>query len=269
MSTISLVGWEKFQHYKDRDPPWIKLYRDILSTESWILGTDDSRLVQIASILLAARYHNATPNNPRIIKVAAALDMSEQQIANAIKLLSQNKFIEIHDVDDDCEHHASNQIATCASEAEQSRAEADKSAPRKRGSRIPPDDWTPGPELRAKIVTDPDCAGVDIDSQLRRFVLHEFDKGRSDWSKTFWVWCKRAKGFDAPRGTPAKLDAKGKPQKRTFSYYDDNSGATEFIDILLSDLKSWELEKLAVWEQKNPGSPYNPELRDIGRRPPA
>src|SRR6201999_2272789 len=53
---ISIKGWDRFQHYTDRDPPWVKLYRDLLTSESWVLGTDTSRLVQVASILLAARY---------------------------------------------------------------------------------------------------------------------------------------------------------------------------------------------------------------------
>jgi hypothetical protein len=50
---FAICNWERFQHYKDRDPPWVKLYRDLLTSESWVLGTDLSRVVQIASTLLA------------------------------------------------------------------------------------------------------------------------------------------------------------------------------------------------------------------------
>ena len=28
-------GWKKFQHFKDRKPPWIKLYRDLLDELEW------------------------------------------------------------------------------------------------------------------------------------------------------------------------------------------------------------------------------------------
>ena len=32
---ITPKNWEKFQHFKDRRPPWIKLYRDLLDDVSW------------------------------------------------------------------------------------------------------------------------------------------------------------------------------------------------------------------------------------------
>ena len=31
----SVKGWARFQHFKDRRPPWIKLYRDILDDVEW------------------------------------------------------------------------------------------------------------------------------------------------------------------------------------------------------------------------------------------
>ncbi len=33
--TYRIKGWVKFQHFKDRRPPWIKLYRDILEDPDW------------------------------------------------------------------------------------------------------------------------------------------------------------------------------------------------------------------------------------------
>ena len=33
--TISIKGWSNFQHFKDRRPPWIKLYRELLDDVEW------------------------------------------------------------------------------------------------------------------------------------------------------------------------------------------------------------------------------------------
>lgn len=33
--TLRIKGWEQFQHFKDRRPPWIKLYRDLLDDIHW------------------------------------------------------------------------------------------------------------------------------------------------------------------------------------------------------------------------------------------
>ena len=35
MTTWRIKNWQKFQHFKDRRPPWIKLYRDILDDPDW------------------------------------------------------------------------------------------------------------------------------------------------------------------------------------------------------------------------------------------
>jgi len=91
--TIEIVGWDNFQHYKDRDPPWVKLYRDLLTSESWVIGTDHSRLVQVASILLAARYHNATPASWELVRKVASLDMTEEEFHRALEHLANHKFL--------------------------------------------------------------------------------------------------------------------------------------------------------------------------------
>lgn len=135
LSTISVVGWEKFQHYKDRDPPWVKLYRDVLTTESWVLGTDQSRLLQIASILLAARYGNKIPFRWDLIKKVASLDMTEAQFKAAVQHLAQHNFLEIQEVPSApivVEQSASTALATCTSEAEAEKRQrrAEKNPPK-------------------------------------------------------------------------------------------------------------------------------------------
>jgi hypothetical protein len=32
---VRIKNWKKFQHFKDRRPPWIKLYRDLLDDKEW------------------------------------------------------------------------------------------------------------------------------------------------------------------------------------------------------------------------------------------
>lgn len=131
---ISVIGWKKFQHYKDRDPPWVKLYRDLLTTESWVLGTDLSRLVQVASVLLAARYSNQIPYLWDLIRKVSHLGCSEEEFDAAVEHLVRGEFLEIHEVTSSlapsvasCNQHASNTLSTCSSEEsreEQSREDA-------------------------------------------------------------------------------------------------------------------------------------------------
>jgi hypothetical protein len=32
---MQIKNWKKFQHFKDRKPPWVKLYRDLLDDIEW------------------------------------------------------------------------------------------------------------------------------------------------------------------------------------------------------------------------------------------
>jgi len=52
---LSIRNWEKFQHYKDRNPPWIKLHFELLTSEDWVVLDDASRVLAVACMLVASR----------------------------------------------------------------------------------------------------------------------------------------------------------------------------------------------------------------------
>lgn len=57
-----IKNWQKFQHYKDRKPLWIKLYRDILDSIDWaaISGMAAKNLIMIW--LIASEYDGDLPD---------------------------------------------------------------------------------------------------------------------------------------------------------------------------------------------------------------
>lgn len=72
---IRIKGWEQYQHYKDRNPPWIKLHQEMLTGQTWIMGNDHQKALMITVMLLAARTDNCIPANPAYIKKVAHLDV--------------------------------------------------------------------------------------------------------------------------------------------------------------------------------------------------
>lgn len=48
-------NWTTFQHYKDRNPPWIKLHFSLLSSRDWVTLDDASRVLAVACMLIASR----------------------------------------------------------------------------------------------------------------------------------------------------------------------------------------------------------------------
>lgn len=55
VTTYLIRNWSEFQHYKDRNPPWIKLHVGILSSQDWVTLDDKSRVLSIACMVLASK----------------------------------------------------------------------------------------------------------------------------------------------------------------------------------------------------------------------
>lgn len=67
-------NWRTFQHYKDRNPPWIKLHFSMLSSQDWVMLDDASRVLAVACMLVASRNEGLIPDDPAYIKRLAYLN---------------------------------------------------------------------------------------------------------------------------------------------------------------------------------------------------
>ncbi|NVL90741.1 MAG: hypothetical protein HWN69_07080 [Desulfobacterales bacterium] len=63
MEYLSVKNWDKLQHYKDRNPSWIKLYTVLLDDDDFESLPDNSKLHLVLLWLLAARRGNKLPND--------------------------------------------------------------------------------------------------------------------------------------------------------------------------------------------------------------
>ena len=64
---LSVPNLEKWQHYKQRNPPWIKLHRDILNDYKYSCLHDASKLHLLMIWLLASQMENMIPYDPKWI----------------------------------------------------------------------------------------------------------------------------------------------------------------------------------------------------------
>lgn len=71
---LKIKNWSKFQHYKDRNPPWIKLHCDIFTSEDWVMLADASKLLAVACMVIASKNNGCVPNDPHYIKRVAYLE---------------------------------------------------------------------------------------------------------------------------------------------------------------------------------------------------
>lgn len=93
-SRYRVKNWEQFQHYKDRNPPWIKLHFAVLSSEDWVMLDDASRVLMVACMLVASRNDGFVPSNPAFLKRVAYLKRAPN-----FKPLIECGFLEIPQAD--------------------------------------------------------------------------------------------------------------------------------------------------------------------------
>jgi hypothetical protein len=82
---LRIRNWAKFQHFKDRRPPWVKLYRDILDDREW------HRLDPSAAKLLVMLWLIASESDgylPDAEELAFRLRIAETDVISAISALS-------------------------------------------------------------------------------------------------------------------------------------------------------------------------------------
>lgn len=78
-------NWKRFQHFKDRRPPWIKLYRDLLDDPDWHELSGDEAKALVMIWLVASENDGNLPDNR---KLAFRLRIDERQVETLLKYLS-------------------------------------------------------------------------------------------------------------------------------------------------------------------------------------
>ena len=82
---LVIKGWGKFQHFKDRKPPWVKLYRDILDDHEWHELDAEAAKALVMLWLLASEDEGRLPD---VKKIAFRLRITEQKCKSLIDKLS-------------------------------------------------------------------------------------------------------------------------------------------------------------------------------------
>jgi len=83
--TLRIKGWEQFQHFKDRRPPWIKLYRDILDDIQWHELPAQSAKILVMLWLIASENDGYLPDTKTL---AFRLRCTEKALIQTVSELS-------------------------------------------------------------------------------------------------------------------------------------------------------------------------------------
>jgi hypothetical protein len=198
MKHFRIVEWSSYQHYKDRDPPWIKLHRDLLTSRTWVSLDNDGRVLAVACMLVAAGTENQIPADPAYFMRRAYLS-NEPDFAPLVAVGFIEEIKEVKDLGEKRKRSSSSRKqmladdTECSSEAEESREEQSRSeaqARDARGTRLDPD-WMPSEkdrEFALSLGLNPDQVGAEFKDY---WLALPGAKGKKlDWAGTFRNRCR-------------------------------------------------------------------------------
>lgn len=119
---MRIRNWERFQHYRNRNPPWVKLHKQLLDNPEWSDLPDHAARLLVELWLLASEHDGDLPEAERI---AFRVRRPSKGVDASLKVLRAKGFIE----------GASTQLATCLQDAStETEAEREKEAEKKRAN---------------------------------------------------------------------------------------------------------------------------------------
>ncbi len=187
MQFYHVTNWERFQHYKDRNPPWIKLHFELLSSMDWVVLDDASRVLAVACMLIASRNNGRVPADPHYMKRVAYLNSLPK-----FKPLIDCGFLENLQAD------ASVLQADARPETETYSKETEKES-KSRGTRFAlaqlPDDWK-----QECLKIRPSLNPTETFNSFRDYwIALPGQKGvKLDWMATWRNWVRKEKVAMAP-----------------------------------------------------------------------
>lgn len=169
---MKIKNWSKFQHFKDRRPPWIKLYRDLLDDMEWNTLDPVASKVLVSLWLIASEDENQDGALPDIKTLAWRLRMTEKQISEHISKLSH--WLNQDDID-----LISSQYQDDAPEKRQSRDKEEE----KQKAELFDSFWSAYPNKVAKPAAQKAFNKMDVDQYLLDTMLTAIEAQKAKWAK--------------------------------------------------------------------------------------
>ena len=181
-------NWDKFQHYKDRCPPWIKLHRDLLNDRIYAGLPIASKALAPLLWLLASESKDGT-FDAASEELAFRLHIASKDIEAGLKpLIDKGFFVVASGVLAECK-----QVAIPETETETETEERQKK--QSRGTRLPAD-WVATEEQLRFCQTDrPDLNPKAVADRFKDFwIAQPGTKGvKLDWDATWRNWVRNEK----------------------------------------------------------------------------
>jgi len=186
---MQIRNWKKFQHFKDRKPPWVKLYRDVLDDLEWFELDPLASKVLVMCWLIASEDDGKLPPAKTL---AFRLRMTEKQTIDCLNKLSH--WLEQDDISVISERYQSDSLET-ETETEKEREKETEAKQRTKGSRLSADWVLPKEWADWARQERPDLDLRSVGEQFRDYWSAKAGSGATklDWQATWRNWVRNQK----------------------------------------------------------------------------
>ena len=190
---MQIKNWKKFQHFKDRKPPWVKLYRDVLDDLEWYELDPLASKVLVMCWLIASEDDGKLPPAKTL---AFRLRMTEKQTIDCLNKLSH--WLEQDDISVISERYQSDSLETeteTETETEKEREKETEAKQRTKGSRLSADWVLPKEWADWARQERPDLDLRSVGEQFRDYWSAKAGSGATklDWQATWRNWVRNQK----------------------------------------------------------------------------
>jgi hypothetical protein len=184
---MQIKNWKKFQHFKDRKPPWVKLYRDVLDDLEWYELDPLASKVLVMCWLIASEDDGKLPPAKTL---AFRLRMTEKQTIDCLNKLSH--WLEQDDISVISERYQSDSLET---ETETETEKEVETKQRTKGSRLSADWVLPKEWADWARQERPDLDLRSVGEQFRDYWSAKAGSGATklDWQATWRNWVRNQK----------------------------------------------------------------------------
>jgi hypothetical protein len=186
---MKIKNWSKFQHFKDRKPPWVKLYRDILDDIEWHELDATASKVLVMCWLIASEDDGNLPNTKTL---AFRLRMSEKQTLECLNKLSH--WLEQDDIGVISDGYQDDLLETeTETETETEREREREGKKTQRGTRLPTDFVLSDEWVSFCRQHRPELDPRETFEGFRDYwIAQPGQKGvKTDWTATWRNWVRR------------------------------------------------------------------------------
>ena len=185
-------NWAVFQHYKDRNPPWIKLHRETLNDRTFMTLPLASKALAPLMWLLASESKNGVFDGS-VDDLMFRLHITKKEYEDGVKPLIEKGFFEIASgVLADCQQDARPETETETETKRETETEAKKST---RGSRLSADFVLPKEWADWARQERPDLDLRSVGEQFKDYWSAKAGSGSTklDWQATWRNWVRNQK----------------------------------------------------------------------------